>query len=204
MVRQTECNISMNTHKPFWVAETCWHSALLLFPPRPRNRSSLLHSFYLCLVIFPAFSSSSFYSFSSSPIASSSSRPHHPSDPSRSSSLPHYLPGWPQRSVRWANLSWIIWSAAPEHPLSSCVSCSHDHPASLFTLSLSIHLSLVLLPPSLISLQASPSPWPPSVFVFLFLFMMPSFSLCFLLSFWFCFQLQVYTHLQPYSTGNIP
>lgn len=66
---------------------------------------------------------------------------------------PHYLPGWPQRSVHWANLSRIIWSSASEHPPSSSVSCACSRPSSAFSLFLCRAFPLLSSSPSLFILS---------------------------------------------------
>lgn len=66
---------------------------------------------------------------------------------------PHYLPGWPQRSVHWANLSRIIWSSASEHPPSSSVSCACGRPSSAFSLFLCRAFPLLSSSPSLFILS---------------------------------------------------
>lgn len=66
---------------------------------------------------------------------------------------PHYLPGWPQRSVHWANLSRIIWSSASEHPPSSSVSCACGRPSSAFSLFLCRAFPLSSSSPSLFILS---------------------------------------------------
>lgn len=171
-----------NYSKFQWPAVTllccCSHCDLETVAAGPHLYWLVLQSFFLFLVIFPAFFSFSLFLFCSVWLCHPPRLPR----PSRSSSLPHYLPGWPQRSVHWANLSWIIWSATTEHPLSSCVSCSRDHPASLFSLSLSIHLSLVLTPPNLSAGLSLPMPtlclcFPFSLYDAIVLSLFPSFIL---------------------------